>query len=257
MGDFIFIIVVVVIGISILVSQIFSKKAIIKRKLKKAPYKKLSQFKDGDIAIIIGKVEFAEQPLTAPLSGRKCAYYHVKVEERKSSGKNSHWETVIDHDDSIKYLIREDKQYAIIDDYHQKSYIVHDKNFSSGFLNDASPELERFLNEWQYESEGFLGFNKSLKYKEGVLEKNEEVAVLGKGTWVNASEFGLPEELGKILAIKGIDQSYVYLSDDPDTMTKNVMTTQQNKVEQRKSFDRKSTYNRKHRYNREESKYSR
>jgi len=32
-----------------------------------------------------------------------------------------------------------------------------------------------------FKSEGFLGFNKSIRYKEGILENGEEIAVFGKG----------------------------------------------------------------------------
>lgn len=83
-------------------SYFFSKKAVIKRKLKNAPFKRLSEFRDGNIAKIIGEVEFVDRKLTAPLSGRKCAYYHVLVEEEDSSGKSSAWKTLITEEKSVK-----------------------------------------------------------------------------------------------------------------------------------------------------------
>lgn len=257
MGEVIIIIIILVVGLIIILGKLLSKKAIIKRKLMKAPYRSLSQFKTGQVGKIVGSVEFGEKPLTAPLSGRTCAYYHVKVEKRVSSGKSSHWETLIEEEDQIAYLIRDGKHFAIIADDHIRSYIVQDANYSSGLFDDATPNLEHFLGRHGYESEGLFGFNKTMRYREGVLENQEEVAVLGQGDWQEAKDFGLPAELGKVLAMQGVDQGYVYLSDDPDTLNTNVRETQNNKNEQKKSFDRSKAKKRKHRYNRDESGYLR
>jgi len=92
----------------------FSKQAILKRKLKKKVAKELSQFKDGAIAKIIGTIEFVDPPLLAPLSYRKCALYYVHVEEKVSSGKNSHWDTIIEKRISSKFLIKDGDHYAYI-----------------------------------------------------------------------------------------------------------------------------------------------
>jgi len=59
----------------------FSRKAVVKRKLKKAAGVKISSFLSGEIAKVAGSVEFVGQPLIAPLSGRRCAYYYVLVEQ--------------------------------------------------------------------------------------------------------------------------------------------------------------------------------
>ena len=257
MNEYFFILIAfVVVGI-IALRYFFSKKAIIRRKLKKAPYRSLSRFKTGDIGKVIGKVEFAEEALIAPLSGRECAYFHVKVEERVKSGKSHYWKTIIEDEDTINFLIREEDKCALVEDHHIRSYIVQDRNYSSGFLNDADANLEKFLQRYSRESTGFLGNNRTLRYQEGILELNEEVAVMGEGDWKEASEFGLPEGLGQVLSIKGVDQGYVYLSDDPGTLNKNVQATQRNKMERRRSYDRRSTQKRRDRYDRRDVNYKR
>lgn len=257
MEVFLFLFVAIVIILIFVFNYFFSKKAIVRRKLKKASFKSLSNFKSGDMAKIVGEVEFAAKPLTAPLSGRACAYYHVKVKQRVQRGKSTHWKTIIENDDTINYLIYDGEYYALIEDSHIKSYIVKDRNYSSGFLNDATPRLESFLNHNGYESEGIFGVNKTLKYEEGVLEKNEKVAVLGLGMWKDAKEFGLSSDIGKVLAISGVEQGYVYLSDDPDTLNKNVNRTQANRLERKRSYDREYNPKRKEKYKRRESRYKR
>ena len=198
----------------------FSKKAIIKRKLRKAPHKRIYHFRNGEIAKFTGKVEAIEKPLIAPLSKRKCSYYTVIVERKKSTGKSSHWKTIIEETKAHKYVIRDSSACAFINSKHINKHIVFDKEYSSGFFNDASEELEKYLRQYGHESENMLGFNKNIRYKEGILEENEKVAVLGQGKWMDAETLGLPAEYGRVLSISSYE-SPIYLSDDPDTTVRN------------------------------------
>ncbi|WP_066632274.1 hypothetical protein [Labilibacter marinus] len=214
------IIIIAAVAFIIFGSIYFSKKAIIKRKLKKATYKRISHFRDGDTAKIVGKVELVDKALIAPLSNRECAHYHITVEQKKSSGKNSHWSTIIDESQTCNYVIREGEHYAFINSSHMKSYIVKDRDYSSGTFNDATEELEKYLNSKGHESENFLGLNKSIRYKEGILESNEEIAVLGQGHWKTGAQLGLPSKYKKILEIVANNDNKIFLSDATDTTSK-------------------------------------
>ena len=220
MNQYIFFSFVAVFAIFLIIGFIFNKETIIKRKLKNAPFKKLGDFKDNDLAKIVGKVEVVGEPLIAPLSKRKCAFYTVLVEKRVSSGRNSNWKTIIEENFKTRFLIRDGDQCAFINDDKLKFYIVQDASYSSGFMEDATPTLEHYLQQHGYKSEGFLGFNKSMRYKEGVLEIGEEIAVFGKGKWREAIGMRLPESLGRILEISSTEKVPVYISDDPDTTLK-------------------------------------
>lgn len=212
-------ILVVIVGIAAiaLFAIFYNKKAVIKRKLKNAELKRLNEFRDGNVARVVGKVEYTDEPLIAPLSGRECAYYYVIVEQEKSSGNSSSWHTLIEEEVAGDFVIRDDSNYALINSCKIKSYIVQDRNYKSGFLNDASLKLEKYLNSKGHESENMLGLNKTLRYKEGILEKGERIAVYGKGVWQSATALGLHEKYGRVLTISSNDDEKVYLSDDPDT----------------------------------------
>jgi len=196
----------------------FSKRAAMRRKMKNAVSQKISQFINGDVAKIVGNIEFVGEPLLAPLSGRPCAYYHAIVEQRVSSGKNSNWKKLIDEEISGKFVIRDGRDCALIDCKQIKTYLVPDKTFHSGFMNDASTQLEQFLTQRGIKSVSFIGLNKTIRYREGVLESGELVAVLGKGEWKEARDLNIPESFGKILQITPTDKQPVYLSDDPQTV---------------------------------------
>lgn len=212
---FIYIALAAIVTIAV-VGSFYTKKAVIKRKLKKAGIKKISEFMNGDVARLVGKVEFVDQPLVSPLSGRTCSHYYVLV-EKSSGSKNSSWEKLIEEEVSSKFVIRDGAHCAFIHAQNIKSYIVQDRRYSSGLLEDATDVLEKYLNAHGHESEGILGFNKTLRYHEGILENNEEIAVYGKGEWKDASHVGLPQHYGKVLVITSHDEESVYLSDDPDT----------------------------------------
>ncbi|WP_197092839.1 hypothetical protein [Labilibaculum euxinus] len=218
----VFFFIIFAIIVTVLLSAVFfSKKAIIKRKLKKSELRKIADFKDGELARIVGTVEFVDAPLLSPLSNRECSYYYVHIEQKVASGNSSKWKTIIEEEISNKFLIREETSYAFINDDRIKSYIVQDESYSTGFFTDAPQNLENYLNSKGVKSESSWGFNKTLRYKEGILEQGEKVAVFGKGEWKNAASVNLPEKYGRILTITSSTEDAVYLSDDPDTTVKN------------------------------------
>jgi hypothetical protein len=210
--------VILFIGLIVFFGYFFSKKTIILRKLKKSAAQRVANVTDGEFAKIIGKVEYTGTPLTAPLSGRTCAYYHVLVEQRVSSGKSSHWKTIIEEEVAVDFGIRDGDYCARIDGNKVKSYIVDDRKYTSGFMNDASEVLERYLKNHGYESEGFLGINKTIRYREGVLEEGELISVMGKCRWVSAESSEWSDSYGKVLVIGPTEKDAVYLSDDPETV---------------------------------------
>jgi hypothetical protein len=211
---FIFMAIMIVIVIAVI---FFSKKGLIKRKLKNSNLKRVANFRNGETARIVGKVEVIDTPLKAPLSGRKCTHYHVLVEQQVSTGNTTTWKKIIEDEFSSKYVIKDGSHYAYINDRRMQSYIVEDMKYTSGFWKDATERLESYLNSYGKESEGYFGLNKTLRYKEGVLEPGEKIAVLGKGEWKDAVCLNLPERYGKVLEITSNSDEAIYLSDDPET----------------------------------------
>lgn len=213
------ILIVSIIIVAIFIGFLFSNKAVIKRKLKNAPLKRIYHFRNGEVAKFIGTVEFVDEPLIAPLSGRECSYYYVLIEQKVSTGKSTRWKTIIEEKHWNKFVIRDSSACAMIQFDDTKSYVILDRKFSSGTFNDASNHLEQFLSKHGHQSETFLGFNKTLRYREGILEKDEEVVVAGKGKWMDGSQIGLPNQYDRVLLVSASEKDPVYLTDDPN-MTK-------------------------------------
>lgn len=124
---------VLLIGGFMIAKSYFSRKAVVRRKLRKAAGVKISDFPTGDIAKIVGHVEITGDALIAPLSGRKCAYYHVLVEQLVSNGKSSYWKKLIEEEVSGTFVIRDKRYRAHIDSSSKlKTYLIQDMKFSSG-----------------------------------------------------------------------------------------------------------------------------
>ncbi len=219
-SEFLFPISFVAIILSVVIlKNYYSRKAVVKRKLKKAAGMKISGFISGDVAKVVGHVEFIGDPLIAPLSGRRCAYYYVLVEQLVSTGKSSHWKKVIEEEVGGTFVIRDGRYRAYIDrNSTLKTYLVQDEEYNSGFRNNATDTLASYLQAHDMDSENYFGLNKRLRYKEGVLEEDECMAVIGRGEWKNAREVSLPDSFGRILVLSSTEEEPIYLSDDPDTV---------------------------------------
>lgn len=207
-------------GIIVFLANFFSKKAMVKRHLRKAVLKRIESVSEGETVKISGRVELTGEALIAPLSGRKCAYYHVLVEQCVNTGKSSHYVKLIEEEVAGKFGIRDGRSCARVVSRDSgvvsgeiESYIVDDRKYSSGIFNDPSEVLENYLNSHGKKSDDFMGFNKSIRYKEGILEEGEVISVLGKASWKHAEAGEWSDDFGKLLIIGPTDKMPVYLSD--------------------------------------------
>ena len=78
-----FVILIILAVIAIIVAAVyFEKERRIKRAIRAVPKVALADGRTG-VVRVAGQLSYAAQPLSAPLSGRACAYYEVRVEELK------------------------------------------------------------------------------------------------------------------------------------------------------------------------------
>ena len=60
------------------------------RRLRRASLFPCSEVKEGELCKLVGRLHLEGPALTAPLTGRPCAYYHLMVYGQKGSG-GGHW----------------------------------------------------------------------------------------------------------------------------------------------------------------------
>lgn len=194
-----------------IINYVFNKKVIVKREIRKHSTKRIADFKEGEKGRITGRIVYVNAPLEAPLSGRACCHYYVRIEEK---GKDS-YSVSIEEEITGTVVIQDGEHFALIKSGVLDSYIVQDRKYSSGTFTDTTPRLEAFLNDHGHNSVNYFGFNKSIRYNEGILEEGERVTVAGLGEWKRATDVGLPESYGRVLVMHSGNDS-LYLSDARD-----------------------------------------
>jgi hypothetical protein len=235
-GDFLIVMIILLMVIGIIIYKLyFSRYEKVKRQLDKTPEKKISDFKSGEVAKVVGNIKYIGKTLIAPLSGRKCVYYYILVEEHQygqpSNNKvlNGGWYKIIEEDVAGDVVIKQGNSYAIIETMMVKSYLIkdsqyssvlNDSQYSSGLLNDVTSRLEAYLSKHDYDSAAFLVKNNHLRYKEGILEEGELLEVVGKGNWKRKNEISFDIPADKVLVISSDNRQPVCFTDDPDITTK-------------------------------------
>lgn len=216
---FLLIFILIVLAI-IVISYYFNDRNKILRNLKKVPVKRIASIKENEYAKLFGKATALDTPLVSPLSKRKCVYYQIKVEKKVNTGKSSSWKTIIKEEKYIDFALQSLQEKVIIhtNGSHKLTYLVKDVKKRSGFLNDASQNLEHYLNQHQESSEGFFGLNKTLRYNEGVIEIDEEIAVMGTGNW-KESDHNFDRYSSKTLYLSGDKTNKLLITDDPKALT--------------------------------------
>ena len=214
-SDFSFIIIFI---IALIIAGLFwhykSTKQVILRTLKKTVAKPITRIQNKEYAKIIGTAKHVDQPLTAPLSGRKCIFYQLKVERK---GSKHGWHTLLEETRTQDFFIATNDEMAIVKldqpNTFRKIYLEKDHQQNSGFLNDANATLERLLKNRGHSSTNLLGFNRTLRYFEGVIELDEKIAVVGIAQWKSLREpiegFGY----SKILTLLGSKDQKLLITD--------------------------------------------
>ncbi len=202
----------------------FNKKMILIRKLSKSQFKSISQFRTNELTKIMGKVLQTHEPFVVPFSKRKCVAYEIKIEQKVSSGKNSRWKTLVHKEDIQDFFIEERGEVVMIKptkspkNYH--SYLVKDKSVSSGTFNDPTPEFLKLLEDFNIKSEGFFGFNKTLRYSERILEIGEIVVVAGIAKWKSLEQPIEGYNYSKIAALESTNEQKLFITDLPEARRK-------------------------------------
>lgn len=198
----------------IFISYYYGKKNVILRELKKTDKKPIHRIQQNEYVKIIGKATGGNKPLIAPISGRKCLCYYVLVEKKG----NKHWHEYIVEERFQDFFLDNQGERAIIKprsvhfDF-RKLFFEIDHQDSSGTFNDAKPNLERFLKKHGKESEGIFGFNKTLRYREGIIEVGETIAIKGVAEWKTLKEPIEGYSYSKILTLKGTANKKLIITD--------------------------------------------
>jgi len=219
------------------------------RTFKEVDILKLDKCKNNELVRIQGNLILLGEPLIAPYSGKQCAAFETRASTMEevvtAKGSGSHveskpiWETLKLVSEKNDFLIKCEESYAIVrvDECKLKIHedIVHDESSYAkdrgGFLTESeNNKRQETLIRMNHSYRNYVGvYAEDIKFEEGILEQDEQVAVRGIGRWVNLDD---TEEL-IFLREKGIDKVYeiknsidyqLYISDSLDVLEKVIGT---------------------------------
>lgn len=222
---FMFIGFIAVCAVVFFLSYYFSSAQVVLRKLRKLPKNRIGSLRTDAFSKIDGKALNINEPLIAPLSKRKCVFYKMKIEKRVKSGKSSRWKTVVNEERIQDFFLEKgSERIMVLPTTNPKNYLAHlvtDKTSNSGSFKDPSPEFKTLLNFYGIESEGVFGFNKQLRYTEGIIEIGELITVAGNVKWMDLEEPIGEYSYNRIASLSaGRGKDKLIITDHPKAQTK-------------------------------------
>ena len=200
----------------------FSKKNIILRKLSKFKSKRITQFRTNELTKVSGKILQVQEPFVAPYSKRKCVAFIFEVKQKVSTGKSSYWKTLVKKEDIQNFFIKQNAELVMVKPSREASnynvFIVEDKRINSGTFNSPSTKFKEVLDNFGVESESWLGFNKTLKYTERILEIGETITVGGIAKWKVLNEPIEGYSYSKIAALESGAKQKLVITDHPNAI---------------------------------------
>ncbi len=218
----------IVIGTLIYFNAYLSTKRRILRALQKHPFSRIGLLEEGAYAKVKGTVDAITTPLQSPIGQQSCVYYEIIIEQKRSNGKTSHWDTIIREQEFAPFMITANGEKVIVDpaisNDQKRVFLTKHISYTSGTWKKAPDFLEAYLAKHAQKSTTFFGINKTLRYREGSLQIGEQIAVMGLVTHKEGTL--LTDRYHKhSVYISGDDKHMLHITDDP----KALQTTQPTK----------------------------
>ncbi len=200
-----------------IIAWYFSTKQKVKRILSKLPNKRIISLKSNDFVKVTGIAKTIKEPLSAPLSERKCVFYKIKIEQETGDEDSSSWKTLIDEERYQEFLLEQNGEFLLVKlKQYPKNFLCHlviDKKTSSRTFKDPSTKFKAILNQYNIKSTGFLGFNKQLRYTESIIEIGKKITVAGIANHTSINQKIEGYNYSKIVELKSSNQQKLIITD--------------------------------------------
>ncbi len=157
----------------------FSPEQKMVRQFNNTPHSLIQDAPPAQDVRILGTVQVDGEEFNSPFTKRRCVYYEAIVEEPTDNGS---WNVIAREVRGASFFIEDKSGRALVKNENLRIEAHKDVEFTSGFMEDASMQLEEFLARYGQKSEGKT-LNRTLRYREGIFEPGETIAVLGRVRW--------------------------------------------------------------------------
>jgi hypothetical protein len=153
----------------------FSEAQRVKRALAATPVTAVSALLEGDTVRVVGTLQRGPRTLTAPLSGRPCAVFLLRVRELR--GKT--WKEIVRESEAVEFAVDDGTGAVAVRPDHFELSLDDDHTERAGLWSDASDAVRELLLARGESLEDALGLKRVLQLHEAVMEEGERVAVRG------------------------------------------------------------------------------
>jgi hypothetical protein len=150
----------------------------LQQSLEAYPIVSIRQAGEGPLAVE-GRA-LALETMVAPFSAKTVIGFRVKVEQARSDGEGTTWETLVDLSELQDFEVEDGTGRALVRAVDYELLLDREERQTNGILTSVPDAVEAFLRHHGETSHGWI-FNKSLRWAEYLLEPGEAVFVTGRG----------------------------------------------------------------------------
>jgi hypothetical protein len=199
------------VGLAVLVYRVaFSPRARGRRALERTPRTPVGEVRRGEAVKVIGHVRFVVEPLRAPMSGRRCVCWHLRVQEARQGAQGGSWSDVLDEVEGQDFLLDDGTAVALVRGVMPEATMASSGPWIDNYVDDFPPEVAEFLQGQGEQVRGTLG-KRVMRYQERILDEGAQVAVLGM-----ARHEGVPK--GARVVIDCLDDGRIVISNVPSSL---------------------------------------
>lgn len=164
---------------------------------------------------IVGEVVPIEHGLfKSPFSETDCVYYKYTVDELRSTGKHTQWVTIKQDEKRWRFYLKDETGMVLVDPEKAKIAIAMGNEFRSGLRKDPPEGVMRFLETCNLSHDSFLGFNKTMRYREWFIAPKENLYIMGTaGENPFVDHTNVKNETEDVMIHKGDYEKFYYISD--------------------------------------------
>jgi hypothetical protein len=175
----------------------------------------IAQLPEGEVVRVIGRAREHGARLRAPLTGRACLYYVVRVYDLDPAAG-----VVAEEARGVPFRLEDATGSTLIDPEGAEVSLEFDYERQLGLRGQPTEEEEAFLYARRIPSHGLV-FNRRLRFCEAVIELDEPIAVAGpavreldRARGADEAYRGAPATRP---ALRGSPAYPLIISDDPST----------------------------------------
>lgn len=138
---------------------------------------------EENVREITGRAASGSYNIHSPLTQTPCVFWHAQIQEQRSSGENSYWETIFDetsiHPFNITDVENGTGTYTI---YPSNAELLLRVDTFQGSEENVSlePKIMKAIKQLPISPFGPLGLTKPLRMSEQMIKTDEMIYILGK-----------------------------------------------------------------------------